>query len=76
MSKSSSKEVELGVGTIRIRFRMPKDPRAEMFDVHKVFLTTEDAEKFIQDNKDWLPYAEIVKVTEFVIASYENGKKI
>lgn len=68
-------DFEIGEGEIRIRFKMPKDPRQQMFDVHKTFLTVEEAEQFIKDNS-WLTNASIVKVHEYVISTYINGKKI
>lgn len=75
MQTSTKNEFEIGEGEIKIKFRLPKDPRQEMFDVHKTFLSVEDAEKFIKDNS-WLNNASIVKVHEYVIATYINGQKI
>lgn len=72
----SAKDFEIGQGLIKIKFRMPKDPKQEMFDVNKQFSTVEDAEKFIVDNSSWLTEASVVKVHEYVICTYINGKKI
>ena len=67
---------EIGQGEIRVKFKMPQDPRRQAFDITQIFLTSEDAEKYIKDNSSWLPEASIVKVHEYVIATYIHGKKI
>lgn len=76
MQRSTKNDFEIGQGEIKIKFRMPKDPRQEMFNINKTFLTPEDAEKYIMDNSSWLTEASIVKVHEYVIGTYINGKKV
>lgn len=73
--QTSKNDFEIGIGEIRIKFKMPKDPRQQMFDVLKTFLNVEEAEQYIKDNS-WLVNASIVKVHEYVIATYINGQKI
>lgn len=72
----SASDFEIGQGLIKIKFKMPKDPKQEMFDIHTIFSTIPDAEKFIVQNSTWLTEASIVKVHEFVVATYVNGKKV
>lgn len=67
---------EIGKGQVRVRFRMPKDPKAAMFDTNKTFRTVEDAENFIQENKDWLVDAYIYRVWEQVVSHYKDGYKV
>jgi hypothetical protein len=68
--------LQVGTGQIRIKFRMPKDPRQEMFDIRQVFLSIEDAIKYIERNADWLTEASIVRVNEYTVATFVNGKKV